>query len=124
MITLRDSLENARTVIRDTPTGGVTQGDFIQFEDTNGFALVTASLDTENENYADTYAVCVAADQAYVSKASGTGEAEFAQGDEVYYDGSNAVSSSTGNTFIGWANKAAAVTATGVEIQFVGRSRA
>lgn len=125
-IKIRDSLDTAVTLIVSTPSGGVTKGDFVQLSDTNSFALVSKSLDTDSANYGTLYSVCTYARKAVVSKDSGSGAASFSQGDKVYYDttAENATDSSTGNVAIGFANSAADADATEVEIEFIGRDLA
>lgn len=123
-IKIRDSLEEAVTLIVSTPTGGITEGDFVQLQDTNGFALVSKDLDSDSANYGSLYSLCTYARKAVVSKAHGSGAASFTQGDKVYYDttAENATDEVTGNVAIGFANADADSDATEVEIEFIGRN--
>lgn len=122
-IYLRTSMENASSIVVDTPTAGVTKGDFVTTSSVYGFAFTTANLDTtDTDAYATKYTLITKAREAEVSKASGTGSASFSQGDAVYYDSGagNATDASTGNILIGYAKADAGELATEVLIEFDG----
>lgn len=112
--------------VRDmyTPSGGVTQGEFIVNGVTRGFAFATvpaSGLTTPavyNSDAEQQYAWVVKADKVLALKDAST----FAAGSRVYYDSTAAkvTTDSTGNVPIGSAHTGAATGDTTVLIEFNG----
>jgi predicted RecA/RadA family phage recombinase len=125
-IFLRDTTEIIYSTIIDTPSGGITKGDFVQVGSGSvyGFAFSTATLDpTDRDNYAEQVTIVTKARQVRITKDTGTGEPEFAQGETVYIDPATDKAEKSGgsNIKVGFALTAATTADDGVTSDFDGR---
>lgn len=118
---LSDSLDQARTLSVSVPTGGVTEGEVIQTSDVLTFVLATVEFPSTATNNLDQdeYTAVVQARKVTANKDSNA----ISQGASVFWDGTNATASSTGNDRIGYALEAALASDSTVEIYFDGNLR-
>lgn len=121
---LQSPLRNTTQIIANVPTGGVNAGEFITLNNVNGFALTTvdpyAVSDLSIES-ARNYTLITEAEMVLAEKSAGVINA----GQNVFYNTSTAKvsTSSTGNTFVGYALESVGSSATQVRIKFVGQDR-
>jgi hypothetical protein len=124
--TLKSRLDKALSFPYVAGTAGVTAGAFVTIGSVNGFPHVTKpdSEITFGQNIigeppttsTQTVALIVKAEEVLVKKGSGA----WTQGQVIYWNGTEAVTASTGNTKIGWARVAASSGATEGYIRFDG----